>query len=153
MLNTFLRSFFAAVLLSLVVIRYGGPLVDKYRIQPLPPAPTREWFYKPGQAEFTYCPQGCFDLSATQWISVHFPASVITRRSAQGDKLLQETKATLSTLAIKHPELTRTYIFPALDDVIKLQSMKVTDKGYEDAFDQLHADMMAIDNALKNYWI
>ena len=64
--------------------------------------------------------------------------------------LTDKTQA-LTKLAIKRPELG-TVIKPALDDIITLQSMKVADKRYENAFDKLHSDLVAIDNALANEW-
>jgi hypothetical protein len=66
---------------------------------------------------------------------------------------LQVQSARIAELLEKRPELSRDYLLPAIDCISTLHDMSVEDHGYKELFDELYADMEAIDKALKNDWI
>jgi hypothetical protein len=73
-------------------------------------------------------------------------------RELDAQLYLKKKMDSLTKLTESHPELIENYIGPAFTDVVRLQKMRVTDPGYRELFNQLHADLNAIDDALDEDW-
>lgn len=133
---------------TLTAILLGGAITvgglrfyhDYVVVQPLPPTPSRIHLSSRAVHHKTT------NKDALTWFVTNDSNDRVVARYL--DKKLDY----LEKMATDHPELIKGYLAPVLDDIVKLQKMKCADPGFRDAFDQLGADLDAIDTVLGEDW-